>query len=298
MNLKLPAYIQRLFIFLSTALFLSGCHYSRGSIVIDWSVLSFSLSTFGLMLGISVITANFILQKEFHRAKIDLILSDQSMIIALFLGFIGARTFFVLEMKGRWDGFDEMINIFQMGGLTFYGGFLAAAIGILLFWKKKRLPLLSTSDLAAPALSIGYGIGRLGCFFSGDGCYGTECTLNLSAPICMAFPDGVYPWSRIIEQYGRANVTVYNTPLMEAIFAFLIFAFFWKIRKKQWKPGLKMLTFIILYSTMRFFIEFIRRNPPDVFGMTQAQFISIILLTTSFTFLILYRVKNLNASKF
>lgn len=289
---------QTFILFFFSLFFIIGCRYSRGSIVLEAWDLNAHISTFGIMVGIAIIAANYILQKEFYRSGIDLILSDQIMVLTIVLGFIGARIFYVLEMKSTWNDIESFWFTFYRGGLTFYGGFLLAAIGIIIFIKNKKKNILTMADLMMPSISIGYGFGRLGCFFSGDGCYGTQCTLELPTPLCMRFPDGAYPWQKIIQQYANPNVTVYNTPLYEASFAFLLFIFFWNTRNKKWMPGIRLSIFTISYSIMRFFIEFIRRNPKDVFGITQAQFISIILLTISIIFLILYKVKFWNLSNF
>ncbi len=52
-----------------------------------------------------------------------------------------------------------------------------------------RIGALRTLDLAAPAAAFGYGIGRIGCFLSGDGCYGLPTKL----PWGMSFPHGIEP---------------------------------------------------------------------------------------------------------
>jgi len=66
-----------------------------------------------------------------------------------------------------WDsaGLRGLAGCFRISALVFQG-----------WWAK--IGALRTLDLAAPAAAIGYGIGRIGCFLSGDGCYGIPTTLH------------------------------------------------------------------------------------------------------------------------
>lgn len=91
-------------------------------------------------------------------------------------GIVGARAFYVIEY---WDRFQRptiletvfsIINLTQ-GGLVVYGSLLAGGAALILFVRKYRLPGLALSDLIAPGVILGVGLGRLGCFMNGC-CYG------------------------------------------------------------------------------------------------------------------------------
>ena len=79
--------------------------------------------------------------------------------------------------------------LWDTAGFAWFGG-LVFGISALVFqgWRAK-IGGLRTLDLAAPAAAIGYGIGRIGCFLSGDGCYGIPTNL----PWGMSFPNGIEP---------------------------------------------------------------------------------------------------------
>ena len=140
------------------------------------------------------------------------------------------------------------------------GGLLAVTWWI----RKKGLPFLLVSDLLAPLLLLGQGMGRIGCFLAGDGCYGPPSDV----PWAMAFPNGVIPTMQ----------RVHPTPLYDAILLISLFFVMWSIRKKAFKPGTLFGIFGMFMGTERFFTEFYRTNPRDIFGMlTQAQFFSIVL---------------------
>ncbi len=112
-----------------------------------------------------------------------------SMALWMFLpGIIGGRLFYIIEY---WENYRQAtfagtllaaVNIAE-GGLVVYGALIGATLGLLLFVRRNRLPLLAVCDLVAPSIVLGLAIGRLGCFLSGC-CYGSVCDL----PWAVTFP--------------------------------------------------------------------------------------------------------------
>ena len=93
------------------------------------------------------------------------------IVLGLVFGILGAKLFDNLE---HWDDFiaHPIQSIFSPSGLAYYGGLILATIAILIFAKRKKIPLQHLVDAAAPALIIAYAVGRLGCQLSGDGDWG------------------------------------------------------------------------------------------------------------------------------
>ena len=121
-------------------------------------------------------------------------------------------------------------------------------------------------DLAAPAVSVGYGVGRIGCLVSGDGDYGIPTSL----PWGMSFPHGLVPTTQ----------RVHPTPIYELIVALLIAAYLWRRGAKSADgrtPPLGQITgeYLVLSGVARFLVEFIRINPRIYWGMTNAQVASL-----------------------
>jgi phosphatidylglycerol:prolipoprotein diacylglycerol transferase len=153
--------------------------------------------------------------------------------------------------------------LWDTGGFAWFGG-LTLGIAALLFqgwWSK--IGALKTLDLAAPAAAIGYGIGRLGCLLSGDGCYGVPTKL----PWGMAFPNGIDP--------TPPGVRVHPTPLYELIMGLLIGGWLWLRGGKQRGTGAIVGEYLLLSGIARFSVEFVRRNPPVVWQLSNAQLASI-----------------------
>ena len=127
-------------------------------------------------------------------------------------GLIGARVFFVIEY---WQDFLRpssqnpqlipsllsMLNVTR-GGLVVYGAMLAGAAALLVFVRKHRLTVLAMTDLVAPGVVLGMGIGRLGCFMTGC-CFGGVCSL----PWAVEFPYKSPPY---IQQVERGQLPVHG----------------------------------------------------------------------------------------
>jgi phosphatidylglycerol---prolipoprotein diacylglyceryl transferase len=220
-----------------------------------------TIPTFGLMVALALITSAYILQADFNRRgmKADAFLM---ITVAGLVGIAGAKLYHLLE-DPRVFLADPRSLLFSRFGFAWFGG-LIGGFGALLFlgWRAK-LPLLRFLDACAPAACFGYGIGRIGCFLSGDGDYGKPTSL----PWGMSFPNGVVPTLQ----------RVHPTPLYELIIWCAIGAFLWHVGTKALrgsKPsaaGIIFCGYLVLTGIARFLIEFIRINPRSFLGMTNAQ---------------------------
>ncbi len=213
--------------------------------------------------------------------------------IAAIGGILGAKIFHNLENLDEFFA-DPVSAILSFSGLTFYGGLIVAAIGIIYYTSKNNIPWYHMIDSAAVGLMIAYGIGRVGCHLSGDGDWGID---NLSPkPEALAFlPDWFwsynYPHNVLGEgipipgcdgpHCAQLPNPVFPTPLYEAITCILLALGLWFFRKKFKTPGVFFFTYLILNGIERFSIEKIRVNTTyNIFGnaITQAELISSVFV--------------------
>lgn len=219
------------------------------------------IHSYGLLLAIGLLLGRFVGAREYARRGYDPDFASVEMVIGAVGGVVGARLFDVLEHP---DSYGDPSSWISGAGLTFYGGLLVGIPLVFLAARSFKVPPQVVSDVSSFALALGYGFGRLGCFFSGDGCYGMTCRVDVPAPICMAFPNGYVP----------TDVPVWNTPLLETTMSWLLFAWMWRDRAKM-KPLEPFARFFLVHGLARFLVEFARLNPILALGMTQAQWISI-----------------------
>jgi len=243
----------------------------------------FTVYSYGLMLGISFIVASYILTKEYERRKLSANLATEITLIAIIFGIAGSKLFSLLE---NWDEFlrDPVGMAFSPGGLTFYGGLILATVAIIVWVRRKKIPFLFVADATSPSLAIAYGIGRIGCHLAGDGDYGFPTNLpwgtnyqNGTVP-----PSVMFRGSEIAKNYPNGivpdNTPLHPAPIYEFLIMLVVFWILWKLRKKDWADGRLFMLYLVLAGLERFFIEFIRLNPRLLFGLSEAQLISLIMI--------------------
>ena len=221
--------------------------------------LPIAVHSYGLMMALAFLTCMYMGQREFKRKGLEPRLASSIILWGALGGIIGAKLYSSLQ-----DGSLSLRELFSNSGLVWYGGLIggfAAAIWVI---HRSSDPLLPTLDALAPLLLLGYGIGRIGCFLSGDGDYGPPSDL----PWAMPFPRGTVP----------INVPVHPTPLYEFGLSLVGFALLWSIRKKKegiagWLVGAGL----IAAGVERFIAEFWRTSERVIAGLTTAQLISIAL---------------------
>jgi len=217
-------------------------------------------------------------------------LSWNLIFIAGISGIIGAKLFSVFEnidllLK------DPLTTLFSFSGLTFYGGLIMGTLCVILYAKKHNINVKRLADIFAPALILAYGIGRMGCHFSGDGDWGIISKMS-EKPIFLPdwlwgyqFPHNVIEVGVKIEgcvgKYcHELPYPVYPTSLYETIFCITIFLCLWKIKNYITTPGIIFCLYLIFNGIERFFIETIRVTEKyHIFQvqLTQAQIIAILI---------------------
>ena len=141
------------------------------------------IHSYGMMMLLAVVACTAVGIRRTRRQGLD---PDLIISLAFWMfvpGIVGARIFYVVEY---WDQYADpwqrgqymqwlgaVVNLAE-GGLVVYGSFIGALLGMVLFVRKFRLPLLPTLDLIAPSLMIALALGRIGCLLNGC-CFGGLC---------------------------------------------------------------------------------------------------------------------------
>lgn len=230
------------------------------------------------------------------------------IIIAAISGIIGAKIFHQLEYRDEFLA-NPIEALFSFSGLTFYGGLITAAITLIIYCKKNNIPWSELADAVAPALMIGYAIGRIGCQVSGDGDWGV---VNLAAqPDWLSFlpewtwaydyPNNILSQGMRIEGCDgiycyRLNQPVFPTPIYETTVCFLMFLGLWGLRRKIKVSGILFSIYLILNGFERFFIEKLRVNSTYLLlntEITQAEIISTSLILMGIIGIIYFKRKNI-----
>jgi phosphatidylglycerol:prolipoprotein diacylglycerol transferase len=271
--------------------------------------INLPLFGFGIMLLCGFLAGLYLANRRARKIGLPEGLIDDLALWIIIGGLVGARGFYLIQHWQR-VGFRGPLDLLALwqGGIVFYGSVIGGVVSILIYWKLRPFPLLATLDVLAPAVALGVGIGRLGCFLNGC-CYGDVCSL----PWALRFPPGSDVWwhqirtgelagisMAVIDQVERGiipattvwSLPVHPTQLYSAIDGFVLCAVlsaYFPLRKRD---GQVIALFMMLYPVTRFLIEQLRSDEAAIFlGMTISQSISLaVLLGGAALFLWLHRL--------
>jgi phosphatidylglycerol:prolipoprotein diacylglycerol transferase len=232
----------------------------------------------GFFLGISL---------AIRQAREEGISSDKILDLGFYMlvaAIIGSRLFFVLINSAYY--FKNPIEILKIweGGLVFYGGILFAIPTAVWYIKRNSLAIWTTADLVAPSLAIAHAIGRLGCFSAGC-CYGKTAE---SFPLAVTFTDP--------QSLALIGVPIHPTQLYESAGELINFLILIILRRYKSFNGQIFLTYMLLYSVLRFIVEFFRGDVNRGFISSQlsfAQGISIMLFICAVIGIVVLRRRKL-----
>lgn len=155
---------------------------------INWLVPGYGVC---LMVGFLLATAWAVRRAVRSGGSPDVVLN--CAFIALLGGVVGCRAMYVIhywerDFASRGGIFDVLFAIIDVsrGGMEFYGGFILATVGVLVWLALvEKVSIRWYLDILAPSAALGLAIGRIGCFMNGC-CYGSTCEL----PWAVKFPYG------------------------------------------------------------------------------------------------------------
>ncbi len=230
--------------------------------------------SFGTLMAVAALVGGWIASSELKRYQYDPDVASTMVIAAAVGGLLGARIFYIFE---DWERFIQapLDLILSGAGFTWYGGLFGGALAVSWVGRKKGISWLHTADICSPAVALAYGIGRIGCHIAGDGDWGTVTEVPWAVQYTNAIIGWVHPMTGIPYLEG---VKVHPTPLYETFQSLVIFGILWSVRKKDYPPGVIFWLYLILAGLARFSVEFWRVNPVLALGMTQAQWLAIILV--------------------
>ena len=202
---------------------------------------------YGLMYLLGLGAAYFLIKSRASDKNLPLSAEQLSdlIVFAAFGVFLGGRLGYVLFYNLPFY-LENPLKVFAVweGGMSFHGGLIGTCVALWIFSRRRGFPLYSIADLAAGAVPIGLGFGRLGNFINGE-LYGRTTDVSW----CMVFPQGG-PECRHPSQLYEAFLE-----------GFLLFAVLTLINRRQTPPGTILWSFLIGYGCARFFIEQFRQ--PD-----------------------------------
>ena len=228
------------------------------------------LHTYGFLLAAGFLIALNVAARRGKKFGVDANLTMDLGLWILISALVGAK---LLLLIVDWPHYrHDPFSLIRSGGV-FYGGLVAAVIVSIWFFRKHKLSVWRMTDILAPSVALGHAIGRLGCFSAGC-CYGKPTT----APWGVTFTD---PYAREIVGVPL-DIALHPTQLYESIVEFAIFGFLIFLAGRKKFDGQIFWSYVALYSTARFVIEFFRGDLARGFffggAISTSQIIAFVLL--------------------
>lgn len=233
---------------------------------------SFFIPTYGVLVAIAFLAGLWITVRLAREAGLNGEDVTNLAIYCALAGLIGAKLFMFLFNYREYVANPKSIftlSTLQAAGV-YQGGFLLALATAILYMRKVHLPAMETLDIFAPGIALGHAIGRLGCLAAGC-CWGQECHL---------------PWA-VTFRNQQANeltgvpldVPLHPTQIYESLAEAAIFMFLYRRVRKGHAPGEMFGLYLILYSAVRFAVEFVRNHEQAThLGLSLTQWISLATL--------------------
>ena len=235
-----------------------------------------TLQTFGLMFALAFLAAGALIAKRLKEIGKPVDWAYEIAFAALLGGVVGSRLYFIVQ---NYDSVKDDLfgNLFGGSGLVWYGGAIGGALAVLAWAWYRDFLRLTLLDLVAPALALGYAIGRIGCQLSGDGDYGKAW----NGPWAMSYPDGTVP----------TDQTVHPTPIYETLAMGLGAWMLWQLRER-FRVGVLFAIYLVYAGAERFLVEFLRRNSDAALGLTGPQLESLAMMLAGVLWILVVRQRH------
>ena len=191
-----------------------------------------------------------LLESESKKAGLTAVDSGDILVCAMLGGIFGSKIHCVLS-----SGFS---SLFSMAGFNFQGGAVLGTMSVCAFLKYNKQEISMYAEIILPLVPLGHAIGKLGCFFSGDGCYGTASNL----PWAMSFPNGLVP----------ITTFVHPTPLYEFTLGLCLWLLLQRVERRRAKLA------VVGIGLSRLIIENWRPYPPIFWGLSEYQLFALVII--------------------
>jgi phosphatidylglycerol:prolipoprotein diacylglycerol transferase len=244
-----------------------------------FSIGPFTLHTYGLFVAIGFCVGLMITIKlgTSEGIKAQEVM-DLGFLIIL-AAIAGSRIMYILMNIPYYV--ERPMDIFKIwqGGLVFSGGVICVVLTVMWYAKRHDLSFWKLADLWAPAMAIGQGIGRIGCFMAGC-CYGRPTGSKWS--IVFTDPHALAP----------LNIPLHPTQLYSAAYALIIFIILILLYSRKKFEGQVFLWLLVLHSTARLFVERFRGDDRGILlgsDMSITQAVTLLILIGSIVTLIIFK---------
>ncbi|MGM8212577.1 prolipoprotein diacylglyceryl transferase [Virgibacillus sp. W0430] len=245
-----------------------------------------SIYWYGVIIATGLFLGLYLATKEADRLGLKKDLIVDLIMFATPIAIIFARIYYVLF---EWDRYSSgpWWKVFAVweGGIAIHGALIGSVLTAIVFARVKDVSFWQLADIVAPSLILGQAIGRWGNFMNQEA-HGGAISASTYESFHQFLPDF------IMNQMCINGIMYHPTFLYESVWNIIVFVILLLLRKYNPLRGELFLSYLMLYSVGRYFIEGMRTDSLYLIGSIRtAQFISILLIISAII-LIIYRRKS------
>jgi phosphatidylglycerol:prolipoprotein diacylglycerol transferase len=207
----------------------------------------FPIRSYGVLIALSFAIGIWIAVRRGRARGMDGGRITDLSIVILIASIVGARLLYILPYRAEYAAHPWRVFEVWRGGLTMYGGLVAAIVASSVFIRMKGMSFWKVSDVVAPSVALGLALTRIGCFLNGC-CFGVPTTSGWG----VRFPPHSAAGS---EFYG---VPLHPAQLYDSAVGFALFFILLAVDRRLRRDGRLFLLFLGLYGVSRFFLDRIR----------------------------------------
>jgi phosphatidylglycerol:prolipoprotein diacylglycerol transferase len=226
------------------------------------------IKSYGLLLAISFGVGMWLAVRRGRPRRIPAETILDLIFAILVSSILGVRLFYVATHASEFVPWWRALFIWD-GGLTLYGGILAAMAAVWWMCRRRKLRFLDAADIISPVLALGIGLTRIGCYLAGC-CFGkpTTCALGVHFPAD----------SPATRAWGAS--AVHPTQLYASAAGFAIFGLLLWAERLPGGRGATFGRFLMLYGGARIAEDYFRTYEPGqvLAGLSNNQWLSLALM--------------------
>ena len=228
-------------------------------------ILNLPVWSYGVMLGLSCVVGAHMAVYLAERIGIKSSKAWWFCLTVILVGIAGARLHELAVTGGLGAIISEGTKL-QHSGRTAYGGYLSAFFAGILIARYLEIPFWRMADAVAPAMALGLGLTRIGCFL-----YGCDYGL-VSEDYGVSFPNNSPAWTdqhyvmkgadgAPLVGFQDASLRVLPSQLYASAAGLILFALLIKLWfRRPRRDGTIVLSFFLVYGIVRAILEQLRSD--------------------------------------
>lgn len=241
----------------------------------SFHVGAFEIQPFGVLVCIGIVVGTILAERRARRVGLDPGVVRNFVRLSAVLGVFGSHVVDLAMNHPEQLRSDPWSLLRFWSGLSSFGGFICAALAVIVYVRRRGIPLLPYADVFMFGFFPMWFFARSGCATAHD------------------HPGYLSDFFLAVKFPGGAR---HDLGLYEALLGFVWVPFMhWLGRKNDVNdppPGSILAAMVIAYSVPRFFLDFLREYDLRYFGLTFAQYGCVVFTALGASFLIRLRARR------